>query len=250
MPRRAPFDPNSKAPFKISRSKIDLFLECPRCFYFDAKLGVRRPRIPGYTLNSAVDILLKKEFDLLRKKGEAHELMKKYKVNAVPYQHPKMEDWRNTFVGVQHLHPKTNLLVFGAVDDVWVNPRGELHVVDYKSTSTERKISLDDEYKQGYKIQMEVYQWLLRKNGFKVSDAGYFVFANAGKNRPDFDGRLEFELSIVPYRGDDSWVEKAVIDIKKCLESSDLPKSSPTCEYSSYRMAFAIAGKRQRKAAE
>jgi len=246
MARKVQFDPNSKVPFKISRSKIDLFLECPRCFYFDAKLGVSRPRIPGYTLNSAVDILLKKEFDLLRKEGKAHEIMKKYKVDAVPYQHPKMEDWRNTFVGVRYLHPKTDLLVFGAVDDVWVNPQGELHIVDYKSTSTEKEISLDDKYKQSYKIQMEVYQWLFRKNGFKVSDAGYFVFANAGKNRPVFDGRLEFELSIIPHKGDDSWVEKVVMDIKKCLESSELPKSSPTCEYSNYRVAFAVAGKKHK----
>ena len=28
------------------------------------------------------------------------------------------------------------------------------------------------------KRQMEIYQWLLRKNGFKVSDTGYFVYAN------------------------------------------------------------------------
>jgi hypothetical protein len=49
--------------WKLSRSKIDLFLECPRCFYLDNKLGLKRP--PGYpfALNSAVDLLLKKEFD-------------------------------------------------------------------------------------------------------------------------------------------------------------------------------------------
>ena len=64
-----------EVPFKLSRSKVDLFVECPKCFYLDRKLGVGRP--PGYpfSLNSAVDTLLKKEFDIHRAKREAHPLM-------------------------------------------------------------------------------------------------------------------------------------------------------------------------------
>ena len=53
------FDPNSEKPFKLSRSKIDLFWECPRCFYFDRRLGVGRPPGFPFALNSAVDHLLK-----------------------------------------------------------------------------------------------------------------------------------------------------------------------------------------------
>lgn len=61
------FDPQNKTPFKLSRSKIELFINCPRCFYLDRRLGVGQP--PGYpfTLNSAIDKLLKKEFDIHRK---------------------------------------------------------------------------------------------------------------------------------------------------------------------------------------
>jgi hypothetical protein len=54
--------------FRISRSKLDLYMECPRCFYFDRRLGVGRP--PGYpfNLNSAADALLKREFDTHRRR--------------------------------------------------------------------------------------------------------------------------------------------------------------------------------------
>jgi hypothetical protein len=52
--------------YKISRSKIELFTECPRCFYLEVVKGVKRPSMPGFSLNSAVDELLKKEFDILR----------------------------------------------------------------------------------------------------------------------------------------------------------------------------------------
>ena len=94
---------------------------------------------------------------------------------------------------------------------------------------------MEDEYKQGYKRQMEVYQWIFQKKGFKVSKTGYFVFANAGRNRPQFDGRLEFELTIIPHQGDDRWIEPTVSEIKKCLESEQIPPAGENCEYCQYR---------------
>src|SRR3989338_3788923 len=64
MPRtRNIFNPKSKEPFKLSRSKIELFLQCPRCFYVDRRLGIGRVSGPPFTLNTATDTLLKKEFD-------------------------------------------------------------------------------------------------------------------------------------------------------------------------------------------
>src|SRR3989344_1339515 len=121
--------PGQKEPFIVSRSKIDMFLNCPRCFYMDRRLGLARPSIPAFTLNCAVDNLLKNEFDLLRKKGEAHELMKQYKIDAVPLKHKNIPLWRgevNQFSGAKVLHQKTNLIIDGLVDDIWENKKGEL----------------------------------------------------------------------------------------------------------------------------
>jgi len=70
------YDPQDSKSFKISRSKIDLFIECPRCFYLDRRLGIGRPPGFPFTLNTAVDALLKQEFDVYRAKGEAHRLQK------------------------------------------------------------------------------------------------------------------------------------------------------------------------------
>src|SRR3989338_10644626 len=130
-------------PFKLSRSKIELYTECPRCFYLDRKLGVGRPPGFPFNLNSAVDKLLKKEFDIHRKAQSAHPLMAVYGIDAVPFQHANMEIWRENFKGIDTLHKKTGFTVSGAVDDVWVNPKGELHVVDYKATSKDSEVTLD-----------------------------------------------------------------------------------------------------------
>ncbi len=232
------YDPKSKEPFKISRSKIDLFVECPRCFYLDRRLGITRPSLPGFSLNSAVDTLLKSEFDILRKEKKAHALMTKYGIDAIPYSHPDLNIWRENFKGVEHWHKETNLIISGAIDDIWINKKEKLSIVDYKSTSTEKEISLEDRYKQGYKKQLEVYQWIFRHNGFNVSKTGYFVFANASKNNPKFDGVLNFKLSIISYDGNDDWVEPTIVKLKQCLDFNEVPKSSSTCEYCSFANNF------------
>jgi len=230
--------PGSKEPFKISRSKIELFMNCPRCFYYDRRLGVARPSGFPFNLNNAVDKLLKKEFDYHRIKGSAHPYMEKYGIDAVPFQHEKIDEWRETRKGIQFLHQPTNLLITGAVDDVWVNKQGELHIVDYKATSKNGEVSLDADWQISYKRQIEIYQWLFRKNGFKVSDVTYFVYCNGDSDKEAFDGKIEFDVKVIPYKGDDSWVEKTIFDMYECLNSDKIPDPNPDCDYCNYIKAI------------
>lgn len=219
-------------PFKISRSKIDLFLECPRCFYIDRVLGTGRPPGFPFALNSAVDHLLKQEFDIHRANSTQHPLIEKYGVDARPVAHESLNLWRDNFTGIQYLHKPTNLLVFGAIDDLWINSKQEYIVVDYKSTSkAEDIVELDKEWQIGYKRQMEVYQWLLRQNGYEVSNTGYFVYCNGDTDKKAFDGRLEFKITLIPYLGNDGWIEKTILDIKKCLDSDVIPPVNEDCDY-------------------
>ncbi len=221
--------------FKLSRSKIDLFLNCPRCFYLDRRLGVARPPGFPFALNSAVDHLLKLEFDIHRAKGTKHPLIKKYGVDAIPAAHEDLNIWRENFKGIQFLHKATNLIITGAIDDLWVNKKGEYIVVDYKATSKDEDINeLNKDWQIGYKRQMEVYQWLLRQNDYKVSDTGYFVYCNGKTDRKAFDGKLEFDVTLIAYKGDDSWVEKTIVAAHKCLNGSKIPKAGVGCDYCSY----------------
>jgi len=224
--------------YKISRSGIESFVKCPRCFYLDKKLGVKQPAGFPFNLNSAVDHLLKKEFDIHRTKGTPHPLMKNYGVDAIPFFHEDIDIWRENFKGLEYLDKKNNLLITGAIDDVWVNKNGELIVVDYKSTSKEGKVGIDAEWQNSYKRQMEIYQWLLRKNGFKVSNTGYFVYCNGKKDKEAFDGKLEFDIDLIPYKGDDSWVEGHISKLKKLLNSEKIPPYTETCDYCKYQKGF------------
>jgi len=189
-----------------------------------------------------VDTLLKKEFDFHRAKKSTHPLMDSYGIDAIPYDDDRIEEWRDALRrGISYLHPETNLLITGGVDDLWINPMGELIVVDYKATSKSGKVGIDADWQISYKRQMEVYQWLFRRNGFIVSKTGYFVYCNGDADKEAFDGKLEFDVDIIPYKGDDSWVDKTIVDIYNCLESDKIPPADPNCDYCSYREAVKSA---------
>jgi CRISPR/Cas system-associated exonuclease Cas4 (RecB family) len=223
---------------KLSRTKIELFIDCPRCFWLDMKQGVKRPPGMPFTLNNAVDFLLKAEFDVHREKGTRHPVMEKYNIEAIPFVHENMSKWRHNFTGVQFEHKPTGFLVTGAVDDVWQTPDGKLMVVDYKATGAKEHKIYDS-----YRRQMEVYQWLLRQNGFDVSNVGYFVFAKVDKGikfGDDGDGKLaalSFEMFIEPLVGDDSWIEQALKSAKKTFDRETAPDAVPACNFCNYRTA-------------
>ncbi len=226
---------NDPEPFKLSRSKLELFVDCPRCFYLDRRLGVGRPPGFPFALNSAVDTLLKKEFDIHRAKNQKHPLIEKYGVDAVPIAHEDLDKWRHNFTGIQYLHEPTNLLITGAIDDLWQNSKGEYIVVDYKATSKDKEINeLDQDWQDGYKRQMEIYQWLLRQNGYKVSDTGYFVYCNGRTDLVSFDAKLEFDITLISYTGNGEWIEGVIKNAHKCLNSSKIPKANSECDYCAY----------------
>lgn len=177
------YQPGTKESYKFSRSALELYMQCPRCFYLDRRLGKGRPPGFPFNLNSAVDALLKKEFDIYRQRGEVHPVVKESGINAIPFQHQDLEKWRNNSHGIRYLHPSTNFLVYGAIDDLWINKAGELIVVDYKATSKLEDVKLDQEWQDSYRRQAEVYQWLLRKNGFSVSATAYFYYCNGERGR-------------------------------------------------------------------
>lgn len=239
--RNKPYTPKQTEVFKVSRSKIELFAQCQRCFWLDARLKIKRPSSPPFNINKTIDELYKKEFDAFRLKGEPHPMMTENQINAIPFAHADLDKWRANFTGVSTLHKPTNLHVFGAVDDIWVNDAGELIVVDYKATSKSSEINIDSDWQISYKRQMEVYQWLLRQNDFEVNNTGYFVYTNARMDLDGFNDRLEFYTKVIPYSGNDNWVEPTLKKMKQCLDG-DMPAVGTAamggdCEFCTYARA-------------
>ena len=222
-------------PYKLSRTRIENFCRCKKCFYLEEKLGISRPASFTFNLNNAVDELLKEEFDSFRGTDKNHPYIVENGLDAKPFDHPEIEDWRTRNKGIGFLDEDTNLYFYGLVDDVWINTKtDQLILVDYKATSKKGEVSLDAPWQISYKRQLEIYQWLFRKNGFDVQNIGYFVYCNGVKENVMFNNELKFNVKLLPYKGDDSWIDKTVKEIYKVLNSDDIPEPNPNCEYCRY----------------
>ena len=225
-------------------------MQCPRCFWLDTRLKIKRPGSPPFNINKTIDELFKKEFDVYRAKKQPHPLMTQFKVKAIPYAHKDLDTWRANFTGVSVVHEPTNLHIFGAVDDIWVDDDGKLIVVDYKATAKDKPVKQlgpQGTWQDMYRRQMEIYQWLLKQNGFEVSDTGYFVYATGTQDRDGFNNRVDFETHVFPHHGNSDWVEPTIIKMKQVMES-EMPAIGTAamggpcehCEYARARTQLAV----------
>lgn len=220
---------------KLSRSKIQLYLDCPRCFYLDIVKGVKRPKSLPYTLNNAVDTLLKKEFDRHRALKTQHPLQRTNGLEVFPSDHSMLDKWRQSIHhGVIYKDVEKGFHIYGGIDDLWQNESEEYFVVDYKATAKDTPIEVLPDYANAYRRQMEIYQWLLRKNGLKVSNTAYFVYATGDTTAHGFNNQLNFTTNLIAYEGDDSWVDGVLEDIYQTIGSNEIPVGNGKCEYCSF----------------
>ncbi|MFZ9715535.1 MAG: PD-(D/E)XK nuclease family protein, partial [Pelagibacteraceae bacterium] len=206
----------------------------------DRVKGLKEPSMPGWSLNSAVDELLKKEFDFHRKEKTPHTIMVENKLNFIPFDHPEINKWRDSLTGgISYLDEQTNLIIKGGVDDIWFNQdTKELIVVDYKAQSTnyavEPKSYLESKFHQGYKRQMDIYVHILKNMNFKISNTTYFLVCNAEKSFKKFNEKLNFTVTLIPYVADPSWIPDKIKQMKEILESENIPEFNENCERCTY----------------
>ncbi|MBN9289394.1 MAG: hypothetical protein BGO43_03745 [Gammaproteobacteria bacterium 39-13] len=232
-PKKAvnPNPTTSLVPLPISRSNIELFLNCPRCFYLKQKLGLKLPDNSDYMLNHAVDKLLKREFNHYRLFALKHPIMKEFSVDAIPFFHQKMPEWQDALNGgIKFHHEQTNFMVTGAIDDLWINAIDEIIVVDYKATAIKGTRGPTGKWLKSCQRQLDVYAWLLNKNGFKVHQIGYFLYCNGDTSQKKFNVTLNFNVSLIPHTIDTSWIEDVLHKAARCLQKGSIPSFSKKCQ--------------------
>ena len=248
------YKPNQTKDFKISRSRFDDFMTCPRCFYLKVNRGFMSPSTPGWTLNTLTDTLLKKEFDECREKQIPHRIMTKYNLeHLVPYASEKIKDkdgndkllideWRDSLhYGIKHRFKDTNIILQGGVDDVWFNTKSkELVVADYKSQQSNYEVNqknyFESPYKSSYKTQLDFYAYLLIEMGFNVSSDSYLYICNAINENKGFNGKMIFDEILIHHTIDTAYIEKEITKMIKVLNSDEIPDSNESCENCAYSM--------------
>lgn len=221
--------PQNKSGFgqiQLSPNSLNLFLECPRCFWLEKKQGIKRPQPFPYALNMAVDVLLKQEFDSFRAKNEPHPLLTANNINAKLFSNQDLlNQWRSNFQGIRYYDSELGATLLGAVDDVLEFPDGKLAPLDYKSTGS----SVPKVYDR-FQLQMDIYSFLLEKNGFPITGKGYLAFYVVDKD-DGFGKRLPFREELHEIDTDVSDVYGLFEEAVALLKQSEPPLHSPDCEF-------------------
>jgi CRISPR/Cas system-associated exonuclease Cas4 (RecB family) len=217
---------NNNKPLQLSPSSLNLYLECPLCFWLEKRQGIRRPPPYPYALNTAVDILLKEEFDIYRAKNEIHPLFLENNIQAklFPDQN-KLNQWRSNFEGIRYYDTNLQATLFGAVDDVLEFPDGKLAPLDYKSTGSAVPTVYDR-----FQLQMDVYTFLLERNGFITPKKGYLAFYIVNK-KDGFGDRLPFRKELHEIATDTSYVQELFEEAVALLRKDMPPTHRQDCQF-------------------
>ncbi len=212
-------------PVTLSRSQLNTFTECPRCFWLINRFGVKQPKGYPLALNIAMDQLLKAEFDKFRAAGKPHPILVEHKVDAKLFSDTeKLDEWRNNFRGLRWADPKSGHTLYGAVDDILEFPDHSLAILDYKSSGA-REVNIYD----SYQLQIDVYTFLLQRLGYRTAPKAYFAFFVAVKD-DGFGGRLPFRAELVAVTPQPDRVHQLFKDAVALVQSSQEPESGAECD--------------------
>lgn len=197
--------------------------DCPRCFWLQFRLGLKRPEGIFPSLPSGMDAILKRHFDFFRNKGEMPPELRHLKGVQLFQDAEKLEEWRNNRKGIVWQDAEGNIL-HGAVDNILEKDDGSLVVLDYKT----RGYPLKEDTADYYQDQLDIYNFLLRKNGRKTADYAYLLFYHPNKVLES--GEVAFHTDLVERKVDVGNAERI---LEKALETlrGRMPEPSPECGF-------------------
>jgi hypothetical protein len=232
----------NQKPRRFSRSTLELFMNCPRCFYLAHRKNIKTPAGYPLTLNNAVDKLLKAEFDIHREAGTVHPMLQQSGLTLIPFKNDHMTPWRQNRKGIEFQRDEDHVFC-GAVDDVWLNSHTrKLHVADYKATARATPVTAFDPETQphhrAYARQLEFYTWLLQKLHYDVDEEAYLVYATGDSTRDTFDSTLHFQTHVLTHRCELAWIDPALENMLACYYAPTPPEPGANCATCRYVTAY------------
>lgn len=213
------------ANYKLSPSKLNLMKKCPRCFWLDKHEKWKRPSDGFPSLPIGMDRILKVHFDKFRDQNKLPpELCDNGHCKDLKLfdDDEKLKVWQNNFKGISFTDDDGNKL-HGAVDNILV--KGEkLIVLDYKT----RGYPLKEDTAEYSRQQQNIYNFLLRKNGYETED--YFFLLFYIPKEVTETGEVIFDTELVKMNVDIKSVESIWKKAIKLLNSDCPEKSCEWCE--------------------
>jgi len=159
--------------FRLSPSSLNLMQDCPRCFWLDKNNVWKRPVGIFPSLPSGMDRILKVHFDKFQERGLLPpELCNESNCEDMKLFNDKelLKIWQHNRRGISYKDENGNEL-HGAVDNI-LQKAGKLIVIDYKT----RGYDVKEDTHKSYQLQLDIYNFLLRKNRYETEDYGFLLF--------------------------------------------------------------------------
>jgi hypothetical protein len=209
-------------PYSLSSTTLSLLKDCPRCFWLQFNKGVLRPATLFPSLPNGMDRVLKVYFDDFRGKGVPPELLKN-DIDAFLFSDKEqLEEWRDYKRGLKYFDAEGNLLR-GMVDDL-LEREGKLIVLDFKT----RGYPCKDDSHTYYQDQLNIYNFLLRKQGLETENYAYLLFYSPEKVNSNGDIHFKTELKKVMTNAAEGG--RLFTDAIKLLKGS-IPEANPECGF-------------------
>jgi len=211
--------------FKLSPSALNLMQECPRCFWLTQHKVWKRPAGIFPSLPSGMDRILKVHFDKFMGKGQLPpELCENSDCTNMKLfdNKEKLKIWQNNWKGISFTDKNGNEL-HGAVDNILQKGK-KLIVLDYKK----RGYALKEDTAEHYRNQLDIYNFLLRKNGYETEDYAFLLFYVPREVLAT--GEVLFDTSLIKMKVDVDNAEKVWKKALKLLSGKCPEKGCVWCE--------------------
>jgi CRISPR/Cas system-associated exonuclease Cas4 (RecB family) len=212
----------------LSPSRMNLFFECPRCFWLRVNEKVKRPSGPFPSLPSGVDEAVKEHFDGFRERDKVPpEIQECSEDDLRLYEDQEfLEKARSWRTQPKWTDPETKAVLRGGVDDLMRNSEGEIVVLDYKTRGYPPKE--ENGAPDYYARQVNLYNLILRENGYETADYGLILYFY-----PDGfeeNGEFVFHTEVRRVEIDMDEAKSMVRDAVDTLEG-EIPEHADDCDY-------------------
>jgi len=203
---------------KLSPSSLNLFLECPRCFWLRFNKGINRPSGPSSTLPTGMDYTLKNYYDHCRKDGLPSQLETLVEGKLISDQ-AKISEMRKRSFGFEL---NKDVWFGGALDEALELSDGSIVPLDNKTKGFPPK-----ESHWTHKTQMSGYTLILQNNGIKTKNLAYLVHWFLDHKNMNFEDPFKFNVAVEEVETNPAEIKEKILDAVKCL-SNPMPEPSQT----------------------
>lgn len=201
---------------KLSPSSLNLFLECPRCFWLYVNKGIKRPSIPVATITTGLDKVIKEYFNLYRSKGVIPPILEDKVPGKLIHNFPN-NGW------LEFTDKKQNAKLSGYLDECLDLGNNFYAALDHKTRG-----SKPENTHKAHQFQMDAYTFLLEQNGFLTKKKAYLVYyipraVASGKT-------IEFEVFVCEVKTEPERAKKIFYDAVSILRET-IPTASSDCEF-------------------